>query len=358
MCRTCLLLAVNGAVWIALWGTRAHDWEQPAKDARNEAAVSLVHLANGGEAARMGDSWRLLSPFCWPIDPLRMEAAIGRMEAAGGDVSIFSESLCWEDVLDRHLLRIEDRPVRLRLAFGEKIFLLERRGEEWALLPRWPIDRKALEDLLQNLSLLSFRSIALDRGDGCRGEPQLAISVESPFPDRRKRLEFFLSGRTAVIPLPGGLCAEISSAAVHSLLEPCTRLRSRKIFQNLAGQHLLWRDGESLLVLERQDGDITLLDPSGVIPVFCGSKAVRVAERMMSLCWTDLVLEGIQPPDLGLYGLDRPVKELEVDGRRLLLGHSNGERTYGYVDNFGAIIAVATADVEEIAAEMARLAAH
>jgi hypothetical protein len=353
----CLLLAINLAVGTALWAFRIHDPAASSKkNVRGEMALRRLRFADGGEALGQGDSWQLLSPFCWPIDPLRMEAAIDHMRTTAENER--PVNLRWEEVLDRRLLRMTDQPVRLRLAFGEKVFLLERRGEQWVLLPRWPIDREALEDLLHNLSLLSFRTIAFDLENGCRGEPQLAIAVEGPFPDQRERIEIFLNGGTAAIPLPDGLHAEISPAVVSSLLEPCTRLRSKRIFQDLAGQRLLWRDGESLLlVLERQGEDVTLLDPNEAIPILGGSKAVGVAKRMMALRWTDLVLEEIQPPDLGLYRLDRPIRELEVDGRRLLLGRSNGPITYGHVAGSGAIIAIATIDVEEIAGEMASLAA-
>jgi hypothetical protein len=316
-----------------------------------------LRFADGAEVLRRGGRWQFLWPVRWPADTLRIEDAIARAGNGGGEVFTLPADLRWEDLLDRHLLRMGDRPVRLRLEFGGETVLLERRGEKWTLLPRWPVDGEALEDLLRNLFLLAFRDIRANPENGSRGELQLAIAIEGPFPDQRERLEFFQKERAAAVSLSGELFAEIAPDSVRLLLETCTRLRSRKIFQGLAGQRLLWRDGgDVLLVLERQGEEIAVLDPGGTLAISRGAGAVRAAERTMALRWTDRVLDDGQPPDLVLYGLDRPARELEVDGHRLLLGRPYGLRTYGYVASLGAIVAFETADIEEIAVEMARLA--
>jgi hypothetical protein len=359
-----LLLAINFAVLVALVANRdgceSFSGSQPTQNFA--AAVEKVRFSDGALAVRKSGNWHFFSPVQWPANSLLLDEAIAGKNSQGGMV-LLGTNFHWENFLDRRLLR-EDTlpPLRLRVEFGEQTFLLEQRKNTWSMRPHGTVDRDALENLFRNLSLLSFRKILRTDGHFFRSEPQLVIALEGTFPDQHEQLEFFQGKGMAAVRINGQLAVELAADGVRTIREVCGQLRSRKVFSAGAGARVLWRDGEAVTVLQR--GEAT-----GSMAIVAGDLAASEAhgdraqtklrfERIVNLRWKDVLLDGPKEADISLYGLNRPARELEVDGRNLAIGTPHGNCTYGWSRDQDAIFSFESNDIEEIAEAVGALKAH
>ena len=348
-----LLLAANGILAAALVGSVGH---RQASVAADSAVIPANHILfpGGGEAVLRNGSWHFISPISWAADSIAIENAVDAMNSSGA--TAVTDGLRWKDFLHKRLLLQNVIPLkRLRLELGDRTILLKKKNCGWVLLPHGFVDGDGMDDFLNNLSLLTFSDVIDDELTQCSSKPQLVVVAAGAFKDQSEKLEFFLlPGEMAVARINAGVLFALPADAVKSLMSAAIGLRSRKIFYGLSGERILWRGEDGVTVLRRSESDGQIVaatsSPGGGEAFSTKFDGSTISNRILALCWSEIVVEEATETEIALYGLDRPRWELNVDGRTLLIGHGGGERVYCLDVSQSTIVSLSSDLLEDIAA--------
>jgi hypothetical protein len=313
----------------------------------------------GAEAATVNGEWCFVAPLSWPADSIALEMAIDGASRSGDCVTI--ECAPWENFLSKRLLSVKiEHPAKLRLEFGGRVTMFKRNGKEWLMAPGGPVDGEAMDDFLHCLSLLTFCGMATAEMFPSPSEkPHLAITIDGDLPGQRERLEFFPRGFEAAVRIDGELPFKMHSSALFPLISAAVNLKAKKVFYGLPGERILWRDGDAVTVIRRSAVDGSAI-ANGFGPTMSYSREVvgeKIFSDILALQWSEVVAEDVSAGEISMYGLQKPRRELEVDGKSLLLGPSFGDRIYCLDVKWNTVVAIPADEIENLAEKIAALAA-
>jgi hypothetical protein len=332
-----LLLAINAAILgLSLKNCRKFPETPPSAAPSGGVVPRRVIFPPFGkdgeaEAIRRRGTWYFVRPISWPAQAAALDDELWRRRSVGECTTLGGE-VAWADFLDHHLLPEElHRPVRLRLRFGDDVLILENGGGVWKLLSGGILDDHELQRCLRHLRKFAFLSVVGEGAEALSVDPQLEFTLEGPFPDQRRRLEFFLERGCATVRVDGKFYFSCGENETRALLESSKQLRSRKFFPREPEQQISWREGKRLLVIRRgtgepfpwaaaaSDGEMVILGPK---------TAKRMLAALREMAWKELATNRPEGGDLLLRGLGEPATELNVDGQQLLLANPIGQNTY------------------------------